>query len=1076
MEKLMRINSKSGLSRAAFVLSVVLPFLAMARVFAQAPPATANPGGQTGAAAAVAGEGAAAGTAEAERVIVTGSNIPTAEEVGPNPVTNLNRDYIQKTGNVNVEQLLKDQPINNSNSIPIANNGTSQGGPVGFSSVALRALDPGASLVLVDGRRVTRVLGGTFVDINTIPLAAVESIEILKSGASAVYGADAVAGVVNIHLWKDFRGAQLSVYYGNTIDGTDAAAFKADILFGVGDDKMSINGDIFYYHHNDTFNGDRGNSLTPPFLSSNASPWNLSVSQAVAGAAGAPVIGGSNPLEFVAPQSNTNGLAPASSYLAAAGRIRAPFALLPGFNFNEFSSSYPKQERWGGYAAFNDKICGDEVQIFGDFYYDDVKQHDELAPIATGSFVTQGSPTIAIPPHSDLNGVAPPNTPRYANQPASTAPGEVATGVDPNAFNPFNPFNQIISGGTRARIFDFGNRLIDTENEAWLSTVGVKGDKIFGSNWGYDTGFRYSQIYTIAQIQTASGTRFNRIMNANDPIFDPTSSEYIGTTIPYNPFTSFTQPTDQNNIPSILFARAKVRDLTKSSLAAIDGHAYTTDLFDMPAGPVGFAFGADWRREQFDFNPDDTDQNGDQIGVGQAKASFGGRKAYGIFAETQIPITSPKMGIPGLYSLEFNASGRFEEFLNNSTNDLVPRIGIRWQPFDEELTIRATWGEGFIEPSLASLYGAPIFILSVTDTSRFNQPGLGANNPFVTHGLNPAIPGGTEPETTQEVDANRNLQPEDSRNFSAGFVYTPKWIKNWQPNATLTFSIDFWDVERSGVVTTPSAQSLVTEFFKTPLGGLPPGINVGIDPATNTANFVQSGFENSGRQDARGIDLSLQYQFQTANWGTFTWSNDWTYLDQFLFQLNGASQTHNLVGRTNNDPFVGAFFGQVTIGDGFLRWKGISRITWDYQNFDLTVAGRYNDGFREQRNNHVDPDLLGGETVIEHWIKQRFFVDGQASYTLVFTQPVEQHPVAGYSKDNKQVKSGKDKEVVEQAAAMPCWKTLLNNTTYTLGCQNIFGTDPPKAFGFQQGNANNYPGGLYDNLGRFLYVEVIKKF
>src|SRR5215468_848803 len=283
MEKLMRINSKSGLSRAAFVLSVVLPFLALGRVFAQAP-------------AAPAGAAAAGATAEVERVVVTGSNIPTAEEVGPNPVTNLNRDYVLKTGNVNVEQLLKDQPINNSNSIPIANNATGQGGPTGFSSVALRGLDPGASLVMVDGRRVTRVLGGNFVDINTIPLAAVESIEILKSGASAIYGVDAVAGVVNIHLWKDFRGAQISQYYGNTLD-KDAAAYNADILFGVGDDKMSITGDIFYYHHNSTFNRDRGNSLVPPFLSSNASPWNFSVSQAVAAAAGAPV-SGAGPLQF----------------------------------------------------------------------------------------------------------------------------------------------------------------------------------------------------------------------------------------------------------------------------------------------------------------------------------------------------------------------------------------------------------------------------------------------------------------------------------------------------------------------------------------------------------------------------------------------------------------------------------------------------------------------------------------------------------------------------------------------------------------------------------------------------------
>ncbi|PYK69350.1 MAG: hypothetical protein DME45_02700 [Verrucomicrobia bacterium] len=184
--------------------------------FAQAPPPT---GGAAG------GAPAAGATAEAERVIVTGSNIPTAEEVGPNPVTNLNKDYIQKTGTVSVEQLLKDQPVNNANSIPIAGNGTSQGGPVGFTSVALRGLDPGASLVLLDGRRVTRVLGGTFVDINTIPLSAVESIEILKAGASAVYGADAVAGVVNIHLWKDYRGAQISQYYGNTLD-KDAGAYK----------------------------------------------------------------------------------------------------------------------------------------------------------------------------------------------------------------------------------------------------------------------------------------------------------------------------------------------------------------------------------------------------------------------------------------------------------------------------------------------------------------------------------------------------------------------------------------------------------------------------------------------------------------------------------------------------------------------------------------------------------------------------------------------------------------------------------------------------------------------------------
>jgi len=286
-------------------------------------------------------------------------------------------------------------------------------------------------------------------------------------------------------------------------------------------------------------------------------------------------------------------------------------------------------------------------------------------------------------------------------------------------------------------------------------------------------------------------------------------------------------------------------------------------------------------------------------------------------------------------------------------------------------------------------------------------------------------------------------------------------------------------VQRTGVVTTPSGQSLVQEFFRTPLGGLPPGTAVQIDPATNTANFVQSGFENSGRQIADGIDMSLQYQYQTTNWGTFTWSNDWTYLNSFLFQLNGAAPTHEVSGRANNDNFEGAFFGQVTAGDGWLKWKGISRLTWDYNNFSLTTAGRYYDGFREQRNTHLtgaNGELVDQGGVVEHWVREVWFWDGQLSYNLVFTQPVEQHPVAGYSKDGKEVKSGKDKEVVQQAVGMPCWKTLLNNTNFTVGCNNMLGADPPKQFGFRKGNSNNYPGQLYDNLGRFWYVELIKKF
>src|SRR5712691_6139680 len=341
---------------------------------------------------------------EVERVIVTGSNIPAAEEVGPNPVFSLNRDLINKSGQgTTMEELMKTQPVMSASSIPVQNNGTSQGGPAGTASVSLHGFDPGASLLLIDGRRVAPFPGNAnsgagFVDLVSIPITAVQSIEILKDGASTTYGADAVAGVVNLKFYKDYRGAQVTLNYGNTRD-KDAALYSGDVLFGVGDDKISVTGDMFFYHHNSTFAHDRGNSLVPPFLSSNATPWNLQVSSDVAGAAGGQNL---NPggLEFTSAPNGTNGLAPASDFLFdVAHRVRGAGGLLPGFNFNSTSSSFPTQERWGGYAAFNDKICDDQLQIYGDFFYVDGKTHDELAPSATGDFETPGNPTLFIPPN-----------------------------------------------------------------------------------------------------------------------------------------------------------------------------------------------------------------------------------------------------------------------------------------------------------------------------------------------------------------------------------------------------------------------------------------------------------------------------------------------------------------------------------------------------------------------------------------------------------------------------------------------------------------------------------------------------
>jgi iron complex outermembrane receptor protein len=970
--------------------------------------------------------------AEVERVIVTGSNIPTAEEVGPNPVLALNRDLIEKSGERQAAELLRDLPVANANGVPISNNAT--GFTPGAASVSLRGFTPEATLLLIDGRRVAPYpvgQGGTssFQDLFTIPLPAIQSIEILKDGASTTYGADAVAGVVNLKFWKDYRGTQVTLQYGNTID-KDAAIYQGDVLFGIGDDKVNVTGDIFFYHHDSLFNRDRGNSAIPPFLSSNSSPFNLQISKAVAAAAGGTAVGGASPVEFTHAPFGTNGLSPATDYVYSRGRTSL-------FNFNQFSGSYPEQERYGGYVSFNDKICDDQLQIYGDFYYTKVKTHNELAPAATGNFFTTGQVTIAIPPGRPLNGVAPPNTPRFVGEPGSgpggaLAGGENQTSVPANAFNPFNPFNQIISGGSRARLAEFGNRTVDNISNAYLATLGVKGDKLLDGNWGYDAGFRYSEIENDSTQQMVSASRFSRILNAADSIFDPTSNQYIGTTTPYNPFGDYRVPIPSNTA-TVNFATVHPKDIDISKLTELDLNIYTTDLFKLPAGGVGLAFGGQFRRETIEQDPDTLELQGDIIGSSALAITHAGRKDYALYGELRVPLFSPEMGIVGLHSVEVTGAFRFEEFLNNSTNVLVPKVGLRWQPFDEQLTIRSTWGEGFREPSLYELYSSPTFGFLLT-----------------------SFKGVTDPETAAELASNKNLSPEHDRSWSGGVVYSPKWV----PWGALTLSLDLWDIERNGVVNAPTAQSVVDRFAR---GQLMPGEIVTFDPLGGV-NFVKTLFFNSGRQNARGADLGLQYQIQTQH-GTFSLLSQWAYLDQFIFQPTADSRGKNVVDYVSDNSG----------GDGWYRWRGISRLDWTWHNFDLNATWHYMGGFREAIK-YGGADANGLTHL--HYTHPTNFIDGQASYSLIFTPPVEQQAVAGYSKGGREVLTGKDGKAVESTAAytMPCWKTILNNSTVTVGCNNIFGQDPPKMFGYFFSNFYNYPGFEYDNIGRFWYIELKKKF
>jgi iron complex outermembrane receptor protein len=1013
------------------------------------------------AASSVTGEQAGA-TAEVERVIVTGSNIPTSEEVGPNPLFSLDRDLINKSGQgTTTEQLLKTQPVMNASSVPVQNNGTSQSGPAGSASISLRGFDPGATLVLIDGRRVVPFAvaansGYSFFDVTTIPVTAVQSVDILKDGASTTYGADAVAGVVNLKFYKDYRGAQVTLQYGNTLD-KEAGEYLGDILFGTGDDRTSITGDIFYYHHDSMFNRDRGNSARPPFLSSNSSPWNLQLQVAAIIAAGGTPYPTTSPREFGTPPNFSNGSAPASDYIYYTSRVRAFGGLLPGFNLNAYSSSWPMQERWGGYTSFESKICDDQLRIYGDFYYVDANTHDELAPKGTGSFEAPGEFTIYVPPNHPFPGGVPP----------FGGPTSEEVGMPRDAYNPFNPFEQIISGGSRARLFDFGNRSLDNQNIAERFTVGVKGDKLFNGTWGYDGAFVYSQLEQIERLHAVSLARFVRILNANDSLFNPASGDFIGQTIPYNPFGDAQHVVIPTNLPLIDFASLDSKDFVASKLATLDLNIYTTDLLDLPAGPIGFAFGGSFSRETYIFNTDDETRLAESGGV-RVPPVRAGRKEYALYSEVLIPVFSPKWNIPGFHSLEFTAGARFESWLNNDTNALVPKVGARWQPFDDQLTLRSTWGEGFLEPSMLELYGpfwfvlGPAHFVGFAPSAIFGPPGSPTN----------PLQDVADPETIIEQFPSNKLAPEHDRTWTGGFVYTPKWIP--RTGGSLTLTIDFWDVERTGVVTFASPNVVIAGYKK----GIYPGVVQPAEPPHNRPSVlfdpegdyvgVVSPFINGGRMRSNGVDLSLQYQIETGI-GIFTALSRWSYLNEFVFNFPGE-RPRQVAGRANTDWFAGSFFGDVTTGDGWLKWKGVTSLDWTWHNFDMNWTIRFLDGFWEE----IYAKQFDGFWK-QHYVHPTWFTDAQLSYSLIFTPPVEAAPVPGYSKGGKEV-VGKEKEAPPVPYAMPCWKTILNNTTITVGVNNIFGEDPPHAFGFELGNSVGYPGSLYDNLGRFVYGRLTKKF
>ena len=855
-------------------------------------------------------------TVKLEKFTVTGSNIPSTEiaaEARTSPVLTIDRKMIDQSGVFSTTELLQRMSLSNGGGVPFTNNAT--GFTPGATAPSLRGLGPNYTLTLVNGRRLAPYpvgAGGTsaFVDINSIPLAAIERIEVLKDGASAVYGADAVAGVVNLILRKNYTGSTVNVTYGNTTN-KDSGDLNAAIIYGVGNEDGNLMIGLNYQKRNAIFQRDRSYSAVPPFLSSNASPANLQLSrtavEAALGlapggnipgiAAGTTVFFGTtgpnlpgtlNPAPGNQNANNTGNL-PANVYTYSNGRTSS-------YNFNESAGSLPDTTRKGLFAAWDRKLLGSNVRAYGDAFYQDVFAVDELAPFATGNFETPGQTTIVIPA-------------RTAN-PILT-PAEIAAGAGrtaaAGAFNPFNPFNQDIAGSSRIRLAEFGNRIFKNHNVAFAVTGGLRAENIAGK-WNLDASVRYSSITNNLNAKLISTSRFLRAMNAADPIFNPSSASYIGTTQPYNPFGYYQKPIASNSAP-VNFATLYQRDENVSRLLDAGATLNTASLMELPGGDVGFAVGTEFYREAITQLPDSALQSGDVLGTAPSSPIARQRKIGSVFAEAEIPVVSEKNAVTAVRRLSLNVAARYERFFTSDRSTFVPKVGIRWEPLaDGSLVFRSSYGKGFMEPSLYQLYSPPVAALTPI--------------------LDPAT-NSNEPEQNITTAGNPRLDAEKSKSINIGVVWSPKGSLDG-----FTFSMDYWQIKQTGQVSA-NPQDVVNRAVAHQ--ALLPGEGIVRDFAGNLVQ-VRSVFRNLGVTKVRGLDISASYLWKTTSMGRFETGLTATYMDSYKNSTDISLPLVELI-----DTEVPGTTGD----DAYLKWKGIGFLSWTEGPLSSRLQAVYTHGFQD---------------------------------------------------------------------------------------------------------------------------------
>ncbi len=822
-------------------------------------------------------------TTTLDRIEITGSRIRGSEIATQQPVISLDRQQLEKQGFTSVADVLQNLTSAGSPAISRAE-ALASGENVGGYYVDIRNLGAPRTLVLMNGKRLGATTGG-YQDLSQIPFSAIERIDVLKDGASSIYGSDAIAGVVNVITRKRFDGAEAGVYFGQYSQG-DGETEQYSFTIGSQGERGGVTLSAEYNKQDPVFARNRefskyGNA-GPNYPGSGWSP--VSQNGSWFGPCGA---GGANTWCTLNSGGNPNNVADYHPITAA------EYA-----NSNEQMSLQTGIERKSLYANANYDLT-DTITFNADLLYNQRTTDQQIAgyPYQSGSF---GTPLDA---DSAFNPVG---TDVAFRRRLWEVPRTTQSELKTIRFAP-----------TLSGYFEIGDKTWDWD---------------VGALWNRNDSTKNSHgDMSLIAAEQALGPSF---INANGVAQCGTAADPIdlGSCRPWNPLLPYGVAGQGSladaNLQTYLFPYYTDTGRTKTN-------SYTANLsgsiLTLPAGDLGIAVGYEHREEIGRFVPDAFNQSGESTGLA-ATTTDGKYDLDEFYLELNVPLLSD---VPFAKELSVNLASRYSDYSNfgDTTNS---KFGVVWRPIDG-LLIRGTYAEGFRAPTIDNLYGGigssfESYVdpcgtgasASVNGNAACNAAGVPLGYVQLGQGLVPCTAYPCQTPDQFISGSNPNLIPEKSKSRTAGIVWSPQWVEG------LDVSLDWYRYELTDAIISDSVDRILRDCYVLGNAARCEGIVRAADGHISSMFF---GLANLGSLETEGYDLGIKYRLPQLGIGQFIL--DWQ--TSYVAKYDEASQNSD-----GDDIMVGR------VGEaGIFRVRSNVGINWELGDFGVNYTARYYSGIKE---------------------------------------------------------------------------------------------------------------------------------